>query len=242
MALTIFQRADMRFVLVSLYGTLFDWHGSVLGALQDFGQAKGLDTDWNTFLGEWHGVLAPTMRAINAGQQPFENQQTILRRQLDTLLRDIGARNVSDDARDTLCGVWRRCAPWPDASPMLSRVSQHCLCAGLSNADLTAQIELCRNHALRLDAHLSADLLGAYKPDPRVYRRAVELLGADADRMLLVSCHNDDLAAAREAGIHTAFITRDAEHGPGQRTDLEPASDWDLVADDLVDLCDRLFP
>ena len=51
---------------------------------------------------------------------------------------------------------------------------------------------------------------------------------------------NDDLAAARAAGLKTAFLPRPNEHGPGQTTDLEPESDWDVIASDMNDLARRM--
>ena len=58
--------------------------------------------------------------------------------------------------------------------------------------------------------------------------------------MLLVAAHNDDLAAARQAGFATGFVARPTEHGPGQTGDLTATDDWDLVAADLVELAGRL--
>jgi len=36
--------------------------------------------------------------------------------------------------------------------------------------------------------------------------------------------------------MRTAFVPRPTEYGPGQRTDLGPESDWDVVARDVGDL------
>ena len=56
----------------------------------------------------------------------------------------------------------------------------------------------------------------------------------------MVAAHNDDLVAAAACGLRTAFVARPAEHGPGQSTDLEPLHDYDIVADDLLDLGELL--
>ena len=58
--------------------------------------------------------------------------------------------------------------------------------------------------------------------------------------MTLVAAHNYDLAAARQAGLATGFIARPTEHGPGQKTDLQAEADWDIVAEDLMDLGQQL--
>ena len=52
----------------------------------------------------------------------------------------------------------------------------------------------------------------------------------------MVAAHNGDLAAARATGLKTAFFPRPVEYGPGQKGDLKAESNWDVVANDLVDL------
>ena len=57
---------------------------------------------------------------------------------------------------------------------------------------------------------------------------------------MLAAAHNDDLQAAREAGFATAFVLRANEHGEDQTSDLGPASDWDVVVGDLIQLAEAL--
>jgi len=57
---------------------------------------------------------------------------------------------------------------------------------------------------------------------------------------MMVAAHNYDLHAARACGLRTAFVSRPAEHGPGQTTDLAPESGWDVVAADFLDLARQL--
>jgi 2-haloacid dehalogenase len=56
---------------------------------------------------------------------------------------------------------------------------------------------------------------------------------------MMVAAHNDDLHAARAAGLATAFVPRPGEHGPRQTRDLAPEADWDIVAADFADLARR---
>ena len=58
----------------------------------------------------------------------------------------------------------------------------------------------------------------------------------------MVAAHNGDLAAARAAGLKTAFVARPTEHGEAQTTDLAPTSDWDIIADDFEDLARQVAP
>ncbi len=91
------------------------------------------------------------------------------------------------------------------------------------------------------DRVITAELVQAYKPDPKIYLTGgIRLLGGDPAAAMLVAAHNYDLAEARSHGTRTAFIPRTNEYGPDRPTDLKPVDDWDLVAEDLEDLAAKL--
>jgi 2-haloacid dehalogenase len=87
---------------------------------------------------------------------------------------------------------------------------------------------------------LTAEIPKRYKPDPKVYQTAIDLLEYKPDQIMMVAAHNYDLAHAASHGMRTAFIPRPAEYGPGQTTDLEAEGDWDIVADNLEKLAEAL--
>jgi 2-haloacid dehalogenase len=60
----------------------------------------------------------------------------------------------------------------------------------------------------RFELVLSAQDAGAYKPDPRPYRMAVERTGASAAETCFVSTHWWDVAGANRAGLPTAWVAR----------------------------------
>ena len=57
---------------------------------------------------------------------------------------------------------------------------------------------------------------------------------------MMCAAHNDDLAAARSHGLRTAFIPRPTEYGPPPSKDLAPEQDWDIVAESVDGLVERL--
>ena len=59
---------------------------------------------------------------------------------------------------------------------------------------------------LKVDQILSADDVGVYKPDPRVY--ALLDSHADRSRVLFVSSNGWDVAGARRVGRNVAWIDR----------------------------------
>jgi 2-haloacid dehalogenase len=57
---------------------------------------------------------------------------------------------------------------------------------------------------------------------------------------MMFAAHNCDLVAARSRGVHTAFVARPLEHGPNKTRDLKAEHDFDVIAEDFIDLAAKL--
>ncbi|HSR72694.1 MAG TPA: HAD hydrolase-like protein, partial [Kiloniellales bacterium] len=101
-------------------------------------------------------------------------------------------------------------------------------------------VDLARHAGLPWDAVLGAEIAQDYKPKPAVYLASAQALDLAPQACTMVAAHNYDLRAARALGFKTAFVARPREYGPNQTTDLAAEADWDLVAEDLVDLAAKL--
>ncbi|MCS5721679.1 HAD-IA family hydrolase [Herbiconiux sp. CPCC 203407] len=139
-----------------------------------------------------------------------------------------------------LVHAWHRPPPWPDSVPGLRALKADYIIGPLSNAHTALLLEMSKSRRLPWDVIIGSDITRTYKPDPAAYRKTVELLGLPPGEVMLVAAHNEDLQAARMSGLATTFIARPREHGSRQVLDLEPTSDWDVVADDIEDLARRL--
>jgi 2-haloacid dehalogenase len=60
----------------------------------------------------------------------------------------------------------------------------------------------------RIELVVSAAEAGAFKPDPRPYRLAVERTGASPGEVALVAAHWWDVAGAKRAGLRTGWVAR----------------------------------
>ena len=87
---------------------------------------------------------------------------------------------------------------------------------------------------------LSAELFHHYKPDPEAYLGAAAMLDVQPEKTMLVAAHEDDLAAARAVGLRTAFVRRPDEFGKPDAYKLPLRSDYDVVANDFIDLAKQL--
>ena len=60
----------------------------------------------------------------------------------------------------------------------------------------------------RIETVISAPESGAFKPDPRPYRMALERIEASGDEVALVAAHWWDVAGAKAAGLRTGWVAR----------------------------------
>ena len=58
--------------------------------------------------------------------------------------------------------------------------------------------------------------------------------------MMMAAAHNDDLKAARSAGMVTAYVNRPYEYGPGQSKDFEATENWDIITDNIIGIADAM--
>jgi 2-haloacid dehalogenase len=230
----------IRALTFDTYGTVVDWRSSVLGEFRSLAARHGLTLDCARFLDDWKAVYRPAMDKVNRGESPWTTVDAIYRQRLDELLIIHGVTGLTTGEVDALARVWWRLSPWPDAVPGLQRLKRRFIVSPLSNASFIGMIELARFAGLPWDCIMTAENARCYKPRPEVYRMAISLLGLRPDEVMMVAAHNYDLAAARREGMATAFVPRPLEFGPGQKTDLEPESAWDVVAKSLEDLAARL--
>lgn len=223
-----------------VFGTVVDWRSGVAAEAERLLAPFGAVPDWAGFADAWRARYQPAMQAVRAGERPFVPLDTLHRENLDQLLEERGFGAVPEAVRAELTLAWHRLDPWPDSVAGLTRLRRRFILAPLSNGNVRLIVDMAKRAGLPWDLVLGAEIAGAYKPLPRAYRRAAELLALPPFRCMMVAAHNNDLAAAREQGFRTAFVCRPAEYGPDQRTDLGAESDWDFAVRSLSELADAL--
>ena len=101
-------------------------------------------------------------------------------------------------------------------------------------------VNMAKHAGLPWDVILGAEVAHAYKPQPGAYDRTAALLDLKPAQCMMVAAHNSDLVAARGRGFRTAFVSRPLEHGPNKTRDLKAEHDFDVIANDFVDLAAKL--
>jgi 2-haloacid dehalogenase len=225
--------------LFDVFGTVVDWRGSIIREARLAGRGRGISADWETFADAWRAGYRPAMDRVRRAELPWVKLDTLHRMILDELLERFSLRLSEREKRD-LNAAWHRLKPWPDAVRGLTRLKRRYCIGTLSNGNVGLLVDMARYAGLPWDCVLSAELFKRYKPDPEVYRGAVELLGLAPREVMLVAAHKDDLAAARRCGLKTAFVRRPLEHGPAAKLDLADDPRCTVNADDFIDLARRL--
>jgi 2-haloacid dehalogenase len=232
--------STVRALVFDVFGTVVDWRGSVIRAGEALGRAKGLEVDWPRFADQWRreGYVEGIAR-VRRGDDPWTDADTLHRRKLDELLPAYRIGGLTEAEVADFSRVWHRLDPWPDAVQGLSRLKRRFVISPLSNGTLALLTNMARRAGLPWDCVLSADLFGAYKPDPATYLGAARLLGIQPGELMMVAAHAGDLRAAREHGLRTAFVARPDEWGPGGTADGPPEG-VDVAVGDFVELAERI--
>jgi putative hydrolase of the HAD superfamily len=110
-----------------------------------------------------------------------------------------------------------RNVPFPDASPALERLAPRCRLALITNGAPRVQRDKLAGSGLAayFDPVVVSGDLGIGKPDPIIYRHALELAGVSAaDALMVGNSLPNDVAGAQTVGIRAIWINRNAEPLP----------------------------
>jgi len=145
---------------------------------------------------------------------------------------------LSADDRERLVEEYQNLRPFPDVVPGLERLRSegHTLVAFSNGVERTARELLGRGGVLdHLEAVVSVDDLGTFKPDPEVYGYLARRLDRPVEETWLVSSNAWDVIGAKSAGLRVVWVRRrpDAVFDPW---DIEP----DLVVENLEQLAGKL--
>ena len=228
-------------ILFDTYGTVVDWRASVIAEGRALAERKGIEgVDWEAFTDAWKATYRPYMDQVRNGERPWTTNDALHRQRLDEIIEEFGIAGLNEQDLTDFNRAWHRLKPWPDSLPGLRRMKAKVPIGSFSNGNLLLLANMANHSDIPWDFIISSDLFRHYKPDPEIYLGAIELLGGEAERVMLVAAHNYDLANARKHGMKTAFVLRPTMFGPQQDTNLEAEDDWDVVTDSIEGVADAM--
>lgn len=236
-----FDPASIHVVACDIFGTTVDWHTGVAEQVAQIVNEHGQSLDAGAFADAWRDRYLPSLERVNSGERDWVYLDTLHRESLDELLDDHGVASAFDDAaRRRLVHAWHRLPAWEDAVPGLARLRRRFVVTALSNGGFALLANLAKAANLPFDCIVSAELARAYKPAPRAYLTAVELLDIDPAQVLMVAAHRWDIDGARKAGLATAFLERPQEQGAHRTADQATDVTSDLIVTGFDHLADAL--
>jgi 2-haloacid dehalogenase len=227
----------VRVLLFDVFGTLVDWRSSMIELAAAAGRA-GPQADWAGIVDDWRRAYQPALDRMRQGAA-WRDLDSLQRETLNRVLAERGV-SLSATARESLVKGWRQLRAWPDSREGLDRLRRAHVTATLSNGHVALLADLLKFADLRVDAVLSAQLAASYKPDPKVYLTALELLDCQPHDAGMVAAHPSDLRAAAAVGLRPIFVRRPLEWGPGVPPPDPPALDGLFEAGGLNHLADAL--
>ena len=165
-----------------------------------------------------HGHSVGSMRALRAkiaAQFPEQSHDlTFLRRRaLAAQFTGAGyAESACEEALEVFLAARNRVEFYDDVRPALERLRTRYRLFALSNGN--ADLQRCGLGAF-FDGHVSAIATGAAKPDARIFTALRDMAGVPAEEILHVGDDPiTDVVGARQAGMQTAWLNRDARSWP----------------------------
>ncbi len=213
-----------RAFVFDAYGTLFDVHAAIgrhraaagpdADRFSDIWRTKQLEYTWtHTLAGRYVDFWTLTQRALDYSFARFPSVDRALRPALlDAYMR----LDAFPDARPVLQGLKRG----DHITAILSNGSPPMLNAAVDAAGIGGD----------LDAVLSVDAIGIYKPRPEVYALVTERFRLSPREVVFVSSNRWDVAGACAFGFRTAWVNR--ADLPDEYPDMVP----DVMARDLTSL------
>lgn len=226
----------IKVLAFDVFGTVVDWHGSIMREVE----ALNLNIDSNAFALAWRSGYAPAMKRVMSGELGWTKIDDLHRMILDQILEEFGVNELDKDQVHHLNLVWHRLASWPDSVEGLTRLKARYTICTLSNGNIGLLTDMAKNAGLPWDCILSAEVFKAYKPHPDTYRGVARTFDLEPQQVMLVAAHHNDLEAARQCGLRTAYIERPLEYGEQQVKDVSPVAENDFHARSIIDLADQL--
>lgn len=219
-----------------VFGTVVDWHSSIAREVQALRPAA----DGDAFALAWRAGYQPAMARVMSGELGWTRIDELHRIILDAILPQFGLDDLSEADRQHLNRAWHRLDPWPDVLAGLKRLKARYTICTLSNGNIGLLTNMAKHAGLPWDCVLSAEVFRAYKPDPATYLGVAQVFDLPPGEVMLVAAHQDDLAAARNCGLQTAYIERPTEFGAARPKDVSPASANTWHAKDFLALAEQL--
>jgi 2-haloacid dehalogenase len=208
-------RLKVDALVFDAYGTLFDVQSVAATADRLWpGHGDALARLWRSKQLEYTWLQSLMLSAV----QRRDDFAALTAHALDYALEALGLTLAASDRHHLLDG-YLDLAPFAEAEDVLARLAPlRRLILSNGTRQMLEPLAAATGLSRHLEAILSVDAVGIYKPSPRVYQLAVDHLGLAPARIGFVSSNGWDAAGAKAFGFTAIWVNRAGapieRHGP----------------------------
>lgn len=191
-------------------GTVFDWHYTIKEEITALAKSQSKDIDATTFTNKWRFKMFELLEPVRKHEAPWRNADQLHFEALDNVLNEFDWE-MTIDQKDQLNTVWHKLKAWPDAPANIEKLRSRFQVTVLTVLSLKIAVSSSKYNHISWDGIFSCEFLQYYKPDPKAYQKAAGLLGLRPDQVMMCAAHENDLNAAKKAGLRTAYVHVPAE-------------------------------
>jgi 2-haloacid dehalogenase len=216
------------------YGTLIDWETGLLRQLKPILERNDAHVI-DGFILDYFGSCETRIE-----HGPYQSYRSVLTEVLAAFGERLGFTPTAEERLNFAqsVGDW---LPFPDTIAALKRLGSRFQLAVISNIDDDLFDLTQARLGINFDHVITAQQVGAYKPDTKPFTTALARIGIDKHRLLHVAqSRYHDIAPAKALGLATAWIDRrgGAPGGATPEHDAVPT----FTFDSLTALADALVP
>ena len=227
--------ARVRFLTFDIFGTVMDLSGSLAGPAGEFLAAHDSQMTGTAFYAEWRERQRIEQYQDNLLMLGHSGYLETCRRAFVYCLKKHDVSYTNESVREFM-KVYRGLRPFDDALEGLRSLAGRYRLVALSNGEQWYLEELLGNNVpVKFEAIISVEQVGAFKPAPGIYRKALQRLGCEPGEIMMVAAHAFDILGARACGFRAAYVNR--YKLPTDDSEYQP----DIIVDDFVELAARLL-
>jgi 2-haloacid dehalogenase len=230
----LMRLSDFDAVTFDVYGTLIDWEPSIVAFLREWAGHQRVTASGDDLL-----MAFDRARAEIQKERPAYLYPEVLRRCLDRVSEEFSIP-IDAEAREAFAAAPRQWPAYEDSHAGLVALQAHARIGALSNIDDASLASSCRTLDFKFDLIVTAERVGAYKPDwPHFHTAITELAarGIARNRILHIGQSlRADMTPANKLGLKCAWINRpgrllgiSGEGAAEARPDLSVSSLKELV-------------
>lgn len=193
-------------ITFDVYGTLIDWEPAIVEFLRRWGERNVI-----TFPPQDLLMAFDRARAEIQKERPAHLYPDVLRRCFDRLSAEFGVA-ANDQEREDFAATPHQWPAFPDSHAGLKMLQTHARVGALSNIDNASLESSCRKLDFRFDLVVTAERVGAYKPDVPHFNTGIAdivALGIPRERILHVGQSlRADITPANRLGLKCVWVNR----------------------------------